>query len=943
MISDIKSLTSDSVIPYLQGLGKDPNIYSNFCKGMEPLLCNYDVYLYIEINEVVVVVLDPRPKLVSELADEEPFNGEHPLWFSESSHRESPVWKLAVTCDMICERLKRLGQSKPHVWGVLLTSCEVINYSDMVEVWNTLRVSVCHRMMGLHNLSLAVNPHIEMPISLPMPMIWDAKYSLANIKESETALGRLMEEGKEQAKEPQQLQLFNFDDDDFDFEDDYDMNDAVPDSQLGGNNAMLLGPAPKIRKNDIMHEVADVSLKIITGEGKLFYSNGKAVVTLTAAKGDYFYLDTYSCSIYTSDLCLMCNSDKAGEENRSRGNLLTLTMPCSEIWLPGNYFMLLSNNDSSFERIDFTLDEQLEATLGERRGCSLLGMEDILLTYIDKYETCWKQLTDQPGTVQFRQFVIKRIQIEVYNGYRNSLKGRSISSCVNLQICKRNNDIDEQFLYNLYKLSMIEKRQFMYVDCSQLYDASRSNPYENMNEVLHYVNKRVICLDGIGMLLCAGGKLIVKRVLELMRAKGDENTLWLCGTRQEIDALISLYPSLNSFFLRDSRLEQQPYSPFELVQSFRNYLFEEFVAISPEVKDALSRAILKGNKNCGMSAWTLESIHRFVDEEVCPRYLTHAFSTFLCEDLAELSEDDLCLEKLSGCVSSFDESMRELNQMVGLGSVKKNICTMANKARFYVERKRRHLKVSDKMVFHSIFTGNPGTGKTTVARMLGRIYNSLGILSKGEVVEVDRARLVGRYIGETEENVKMLLEEARGNVLFVDEAYTLCTGVDDQRDFGLRVIDSLMTVLSQPDPDMVIVFAGYPKEMERLLATNPGLSSRFGYRYHFDDYNAEQLLQIARHILEHDDYILTDEATVAMQNIIEKALKNHSKDFGNARWVTQLVDGGIIPALAERVFSTGSDDFQHVEAADIRVAYEMNAPKTDEQDTGPKKVIGFCA
>lgn len=949
MICDVSRMTSKDVIAFLKELGQSPDVYSGYSQGMEPLLGNHDVYIYAKGDEVLVTVLDPLPKHADELADEEPFNGDHPLWFTESSHRESPVWKLAMTCQMIRERLNILCSHKCRVRGLLLTSTNIINYDDITEIWDLLSVNVCHRMKGLRNIALPVNADAEEPDTLPISMVWGAYYNKEEIKNAERELSRFTCDSPSMDDTPPQPQLYDFDADDFDLDfrdsSDYDCNDDVDDDADDDCdiNDVVHNKSTK-RRSGIMREVADVTLTITPEVDGRLYSGGIATVTLTAEKGNYFLFDTYSCSIYTSDLLLMASGSKvACPKERLKGNLLTVSMPGHHVWLPGNYFLLLSNNDISFERIDFTLDEQLQPSLGERQACSLLGTEDVLLSYIDILRSYWNNLTSQPGTAQFRHYVIKRQQLAQYNRFYQSRLGHAIGTNVNLLISKRNDDIDEKFLHNLYVMCETKKQQFLYLNCSTLYDSSRPNPYETMNDELSNVSRRVICLDGIAMLLSACGKTIVKRVFELMRASNNENVLWLCGTRQEIDSLLGMYPSLNSFFLRDSRLEQEQYTTFELVQAFRNCLTEEFPPIGPSVMDALARAIIKGNSNGGMSAWTLKSIRRFVDEEVYPHYLEHAYSNFMLEDLAKLTETDLCLEKLTGSKSSFDECIRELDQMIGLDSVKQGIRTMANNARLYVERRRRGLKSSDKRVFHCIFTGNPGTGKTTVAKMLGRIYHSLGLLSKGEVIEVDRARLVGRYIGDTEENVKMVLEEARGNVLFIDEAYTLCTDANDHKDYGLRVIDSLMTVLSQPDPDMLIVFAGYPKEMDRLLATNPGLSSRFPYRYLFEDYNAEQLMQIARHLLERDEYILSDEAAAALRDVIGKALGSHSEHFGNARWITQLVSNGVVPALADRVFAVGSDDFQHVEASDIRVAYEKFSPQTPAQKSAPRKVVGFCA
>ena len=191
--------------------------------------------------------------------------------------------------------------------------------------------------------------------------------------------------------------------------------------------------------------------------------------------------------------------------------------------------------------------------------------------------------------------------------------------------------------------------------------------------------------------------------------------------------------------------------------------------------------------------------------------------------------------------------------------------------------------------------------------------------------------------------MKMVLEEAKGNVLFIDEAYTLNTGGDDRKDFGGRVLDSLLTVLTQPNPDMLIVFAGYPKEMDAMLATNPGLAGRFPFRYHFEDYTANQLMEIARHLLERDEYILTDEAALTMEVAIEETLEKKQANFGNARWIEQFVYNGIIPAMADRLFSTGNTDFQRIEAADITKAFEKFKPQANELKSSRHRVKGFSA
>ena len=952
MIDELRGQTKESVMAFLNDLSQNQELYSNTSKGLEPLLQNHEVYIYANLNEVVLVALDPRSSRMAELADEEPFNDEHPLWFTDRDHRESPVWKLAVTCEMIRERLSRLSHHAPEVWGVLLTGCEVINYDDMLDVWKKLNVSVFDRIPDLNKQHFSVNANPGFPAAVSMSFVFEGSYSHANIKDAERILRRKMEDVYETPRKPT---IFDFDDDDFDTDrdkdeddsDDYDLNDAVCDEEYTLQTRLKqVKNSGKQKKVDLMNKISSIALKVSTGERQpVVYASGSFIVTLTAAKGEYFQLDHFKCFVYTEDFHCMCNSVEGSEIKRTKGSRLSIDMSSYSIWLPGRYFMLLSDECGMLLRIDFTLDENLNATVGERTNCMPCSQEDILISCLEGNIMNWLQLTLFPGTAQFRQWVIRRTQLDVYNTYRSSLQGQEIEINSNLLIYKRNDDINERILHILYDLSAIKNHTFKYVDCSRLYDASRPAPYEPMNEELESASKQVICLTNLTILLNAGGKVIVRRVMDLVFDKGCENILWLCGTHQEVDALLDMYPSLGNLFLRDNRLEQQPYHAFDLVQAFRRRLMNEFLILPVEVMDALARAVMQGCAKQLLANWSLETINRHVVEEVCPHYLQHALSNILSEDLAAPSVDDLCLDRLTTGSSSFEESMRELNQMIGLDSVKEGIRTMANNARLFLERRRRGLRTSEDMVFHCVFTGNPGTGKTTVAKMLGRIYHSLGLLSKGDVVSVDRTRLVGQYIGQTEDNMKVVLEEARGNVLFIDEAYTLFVGGDDRKDFGLRVIESLMTVLSQPNPDMLIVFAGYPTEMEALLSTNPGLSGRFPYRYLFPDYNAEQLMEIARRLLTCDDYILTAEAEAAFQEIIQETLQKHPKNFSNARWITHMVKNGIIPSLADRVFSSGSEDFQTIEAADVRAAYEKLTPKTVEQEQKPghKKVAGFCA
>jgi AAA+ superfamily predicted ATPase len=951
MIDSLKKQTSTSVVKFLQRQGQAARIHSKHFKGIPPLFQDNEVYVYCGDNEIMLVIVDALAFPDGELADEQPFEGEKPLYFTESTNRVSPVWQLAVTLELIRRRLRRLSNHIPQMRGVLLTGSRIINYDDMVDEWDKMDINVFDQMENLEKLSLKVSGTDDPDTDFSVSFIHKADYDDWEIRDVEEKLEKYLEQQK-----PEEPCLFNFDDFDLDDED-YDTNDGVAQEgslpfprQTGEVPALTMNRYKNDTKtNDMLTDISFVKVNLSprTGDVTGLYSDGQVTVSLVAKAGQFLEPDLFKCYIYAPDFFPMCDSEGEGADTLlSKNNSLDFTMPCGLVWLPGKYILLvcytMDDTVVNVARYEMTLTSRLTFKVGKQQKCPPCGLEDTLATYIEGSIKNWSQFASTPGLAQIRQFVIKARQIQYYNEFRRMMNGGLIGISQNLLICTRNRDIDESVLMR-FRDVVGYSTMFYYVDCTKLYDPSHPNPYDSLSENLDGIRERIICLANIGTLLCAGGKVIVRKVLELMMEKSRDNSLWICGTRQEIDTLLSQYPSLGSFFLKGNRLEQEPYSAFELVQVFASLLDEESLECSPEAKDALARAILQGHEKGALGAWSLDDIRRFICEEVRPRYLEHGLSNINTDQLPLLSVEDLCLDKLTSGASTFEESMRQLNAMIGLDEVKQGIRTMANNARLYLERRRRGLKTSDNMVFHCIFTGNPGTGKTTVARMLGRIYHALGLLSKGDVIVADRTRLVGQYIGQTEDNMKVVLEEARGNVLFIDEAYTLNSGSDDQKDFGHRVIESLLTVLSQPDPDMLVVFAGYTTEIDALLSSNPGLSGRFPYRYLFKDYSEEELMLIAHRLFEREEYILTDEAVTAMRDAISQTVKQKLVNFGNARWIEQFVKNGIIPAMADRLFSTGCDDFQRIEASDIQKAYEKFCPKAIELKPNHRKVVGFNA
>lgn len=238
----------------------------------------------------------------------------------------------------------------------------------------------------------------------------------------------------------------------------------------------------------------------------------------------------------------------------------------------------------------------------------------------------------------------------------------------------------------------------------------------------------------------------------------------------------------------------------------------------------------------------------------------------------------------------FEDVMAKMDALIGLKEIKTQVRNHARYIQFLQLRKEKGFEEKEGINVHSVFIGNPGTGKTTVAGMMGKLYKKMGLLSKGHVYEVDRVDLVGEYIGQTAPKVKEVIEKARGGVLFIDEAYALARSNDDSKDFGREVIEILVKELSNGPGDLAVIVAGYPKEMKHFLDSNPGLKSRFKLHFEFQDYLPQELSQIATYACQEKGIILTEDAKKKLDEIILDAYRRRDRTFGNARFVYDLLE-----------------------------------------------------
>ncbi len=239
---------------------------------------------------------------------------------------------------------------------------------------------------------------------------------------------------------------------------------------------------------------------------------------------------------------------------------------------------------------------------------------------------------------------------------------------------------------------------------------------------------------------------------------------------------------------------------------------------------------------------------------------------------------------------TFEDVFAKLNELVGLSEIKSKVVQHAQYLEFLQLRKDKGFKETEVINIHSVFTGNPGTGKTTVAKMMGQLYKKMGLLSKGHVTEVDRVDLVGEYIGQTAPKAKEVIERARGGVLFIDEAYALARANDDSKDFGREVIEILVKEMSNGKGDLAVIVAGYPKEMKHFIQSNPGLRSRFKHFFEFPDYLPQDLIKIAELSAVSREIRFTPASFDILKEIITAAYRERDKSFGNARYVQDLLD-----------------------------------------------------
>ncbi|WP_226665556.1 stage V sporulation protein K [Metabacillus litoralis] len=286
------------------------------------------------------------------------------------------------------------------------------------------------------------------------------------------------------------------------------------------------------------------------------------------------------------------------------------------------------------------------------------------------------------------------------------------------------------------------------------------------------------------------------------------------------------------------------------------------------------------------------------------------------------SSYDLKIPKAEVKHAILREIEEEMSSLVGMNEMKKMIKEIY--AWIFINKKREEQGLkAGKQALHMMYKGNPGTGKTTVARLVGKLFFQMNVLSKGHLIEAERADLVGEYIGHTAQKTRDLIKKALGGILFIDEAYSLARG--GEKDFGKEAIDTLVKHMEDKQHDFVLILAGYPKEMDNFLSLNPGLLSRFPLVVDFPDYSVEDLMEISNRMIAEREYRFNQDAMIKFkEHLMEVKTITHPAKFSNGRYVRNIIEKSI-RAQAMRLLLTDSyhrDDLLTIKSQDLVLSNE---------------------
>lgn len=450
-----------------------------------------------------------------------------------------------------------------------------------------------------------------------------------------------------------------------------------------------------------------------------------------------------------------------------------------------------------------------------------------------------------------------------------------------------------RLLARIYRaLGMIEKDEVVETGRSELVGAYQGHTAKAVREKIEEARGGVLFVDEAYTLFQGErdefGREAVNELVGAMENHRDELIVIVAGYPRQMHHFLEANPGLKSRFPKTIHFED--YTPQEMYEIFEGMCGRDGYRLTEEAETATRAHLGRLHASRGESFGNARDVRNVFEDAVTSQMdRISALDEIGDDELVTVEAADLPAVGGGGDEERKRAAMHELETLTGLEGVKRQIQDLANLAQLNAARMQRGRGATAPSL-HTVFTGNPGTGKTTVARLVGDIMASLGLLSRGHVVEVSRGDLVAGYVGQTAPRVQDAVRRAAGGVLFIDEAYALARGRGNNigHDFGQEAIDTLLKEMEDRRADLLVIVAGYTQPMQRFIESNPGLKSRFTRTVHFEDYSPEELLEIFEDMCERDGYYLEDEARPKVYLTIQGMYAGRGEDFGNAREVRTL-------------------------------------------------------
>lgn len=449
------------------------------------------------------------------------------------------------------------------------------------------------------------------------------------------------------------------------------------------------------------------------------------------------------------------------------------------------------------------------------------------------------------------------------------------------------------------------------------------------NQLIDKALGGVLFIDEAYTLYTGEGDTFGKEALDtLLKRLEDDRGKFICivaGYTKEMHDFIHSNPGLKSRFTKKIHFED--YSPTELTEIFINMVQKKNLVMDESAMRALQVCTENMYAMRGPGFGNAREIRTLFEQAVSNQskrlsdIATNEEGQTTNNDLFKLTAEDITGEENTHN-KTLDEVISELDEFIGMNSIKEAIRRLAVQVIFVKQRHQLGIAGAEPMALNIILTGNPGTGKTSIARKMAEVFKAIGLLPTNKIIETNRGQMIGKYMGETPGLVNSLCDQAMGGVLFIDEAYTLYDNVGGNEDkYGKEAVETLMKRMEDDKGKFVVIAAGYRKEMDKFIKNTSGLESRFTHQFNIDDYTESELVDIFKSLVKRKQYILSESAEVVLKDLIHELCLKKDRNFGNAHEIEHLFDK-TISKLSMRVASIPTDrldkrDYQVIEPQDL--------------------------